>query len=113
MDFAILRPSPERLAFVPEQNSEQAPNRRQGHVRHDRRNVARFNDPWCDELTKTVASDVLVNSDRNKHRSCNRVIRINRLCRGDSGQGRDLNASACVANNDNDLGRSISSAPDQ
>lgn len=56
MHRAITTPSSERLPFIIEQESKQAPQRDQAHVRHDRRHKARLLYPGSDESTEVPPS---------------------------------------------------------
>lgn len=103
MQFALLRPSPERLAFKPEENPKQAPQQSKPHVRHNRRNVSRFDDPWCHELAETITPKVFIDGDGHKYGTSNRLVRIHGVSGCDGWQGRHLNAGTCITNNHNDL----------
>ena len=76
-------PSPlsEGLSVIPENNTRQAPENNQAHIRHDRGDIAALDDPWSDELRETVAPDVLVDCDGDKDRACDRLVGIDRVCR--------------------------------
>jgi hypothetical protein len=63
MHAAILRPAPERLTLVVEQDAKQTPQQDQRGVGHDRWDKAFFFCPVGDELREAVAPDVLVDGD--------------------------------------------------
>lgn len=58
MHAAVLRPAPERLALVVEQDAEEAPQQDQRGVGHDGRNEAVRLGPGRDEFREAVAPDV-------------------------------------------------------
>ncbi len=63
MNFAVLRPPSECLSLVPEKDSKQAPHRRQCHIGHNWRDVARLYDPRGDELAESITPQIFVHGD--------------------------------------------------
>jgi len=74
MNFRVSGPLSECLAVKPKYNAKQAPKKGQGHVRHDRRNIAIGDDPWCDEFTETIAPDILIDRDGDEDASSHRLV---------------------------------------
>ena len=101
MHGAVLRPSPESLSKIIERYGKQAPKSDQAGVRHDRRHKTILEDPWNDELSEAVTPDVLVDRDSNHERSGNRFVRVDRVGSSHRRDGRDLDSSTSVANDDN------------
>lgn len=102
MHLVVLRPSSEGLAVEPEQDAERTPQSREGHVKHDRRNVSRGHNPGRDELGEAISPKVLVDSDRDEDRARDGLVRINGIGRRDTGDSSDLDTSAGVADDDDD-----------
>ena len=76
MHLAILAPSSESLAFVVKQNAEEAPQHNQTHVRHNWRNIPRFDDPRSNEFREAISPNILVDGDGHKDAATNRFVRI-------------------------------------
>lgn len=83
VNFRVLCPIPERLSKIPENDSSKTPQERQAHVRYDGWDIATLDNPRCNELRKAVSPDILVDSDSDKDRSCDRFVGIDRICGGD------------------------------
>jgi hypothetical protein len=66
MHLRVPCPLSERLSIKPENDSRQAEEKDQTHVRHDRRDVSALDDPRSDELREAVSPDVLVNRNGNE-----------------------------------------------
>ena len=90
-------PLPERLPIIKVPNPRQTKQRRQRHVRHDRRHEPSLHRPGRDELGETVAPDVLVDGDGNEDGAGDGLVGVDAVGRGDGGEGGDLDAGACVA----------------
>jgi len=101
MNLRVSGPLPEGLAIEPKYNSEQAPKEGKGHVRHNGWNISVCRNPWGDELAETITPDVLVDRDGDEDASSHRFIRVNCVCRRNSGQCSYLDACTSISN-DND-----------
>lgn len=103
MDLAILRPSSKCFAFVPKQNSKQAPQQCKSHICHDGRDISRLNDPRRDKLAEPISPNILINGDGDEDTSRHRLVRIDCICGDDGGKCSNLDPGASVANNNNNL----------
>lgn len=81
MHLAILSPPPECLTLVVEQYAEETPQCNQAHVRHDWRNVSRFDDPWSDEFREAISPNILVDGDGHKNAAADWLVRIDTCSR--------------------------------
>lgn len=64
--FRVSGPFPKCLSVVPEDNSAETPQCDQRHVSHDWRNITTLLNPRSDELGKSIAPNVFVDSYGNK-----------------------------------------------
>ena len=69
--------------------------------------------PRRDEFTEPVTPDILVDCNGNKQRSCNGLVRVDRVSADDTRECRDLDASARVSDYDNDLPRPLALVADR
>lgn len=112
MHIAILRPSSESLALVVEQNAKQTPQKRERPVRHNRRDIPILDDPLSDELAESITPDVFVDRNCNEQTSRDWLVAVDCIRRHNTGQSSDLDTSAGVANDDNDLPTPLSLVTD-
>jgi len=103
MHLRISRPFPKRLAIKPENYPTQAPKSNQTHVRHNRRDKSILHRPRSNELGESIAPNVLVDSDGDENGPCDRFVGIDGICRGYSWEGGNLDSSASVADDYDDL----------
>lgn len=66
MHRRLGRPPAESLSIEIERNATETPQRRQGHVQHDRLDKATFLHPRSDKLAEAVTPQILINCDRDK-----------------------------------------------
>ncbi|KAL9599419.1 MAG: hypothetical protein Q9219_003856 [cf. Caloplaca sp. 3 TL-2023] len=103
MNTIISRPDSEILAVEPENYPKKAPESDQTHVRHDGIYEPALLNPGVDVFREAVTISILVDGDGNENASCNRLVRIHCVGRGDGRQRGDLNASTGVSDDDDDL----------
>lgn len=70
-------------------------------------NVPILNTPRCDELSKAITPQILVDRDGYEERSSDWLVRIDSVGTSNSWQSSDLDSSACEANNDNGFPRPL------
>jgi hypothetical protein len=83
VNFRVLRPLPERFSKIPENDPSKTPQKSQAHVRHNGLDIAALDSPWRNEFRETVSPDILVNSNSDKDRPCDRFVRIDGVGGGD------------------------------
>lgn len=103
MHATFRRPPSKSLAPSPENHTADTPKDRQGHVRHERRDVPRILHPWSDELGEAIAPHVPVHCCRDENRSSSGFVRVDGVGGRDGWKGGDLYAGASETKYDNDL----------
>ena len=75
--LALLSPPPKSLAHEVKQDTEETPQCNETHVRHNGRNIARADNPGCDEFGEAITPEVLIDSDGHEDRTSHRFVRVN------------------------------------
>lgn len=107
MDLRVASPSAEGLSVLPEDDSAQAPQEYERAVRHDGRNVSRFDDPRRNEFGEAVTPDVLVDGNGNKEGASNWLVGVNSVGGHNRWDRGDLDAGCGKRDDDDRLPRPL------
>ena len=103
MYLRVSRPLSECLSIEPENDTSQAEEKNQAHVRHNWRDISTLDDPRGDKFRESITPNILVDRDGDENRAGHRFVGVDRVCRGNGWEGSNLKSCTSVADDYNYL----------